>query len=93
MLGAPNLSSSVEHTFLLGGWELFLFVWYPKKENAMFDNIAVGLCCVVTEILAGGLGVGGVRGGKHNILGFLCAEHLYWQQCSNMKNSLIAFSN
>ena len=44
MLGAPNLSSSVEHTFLLGGWELFLFVWYPKKENAMSDNVAVGVC-------------------------------------------------
>ena len=49
MLGAPNLSSSVEHTFLLGGWELFLFVWYPKKENAMSDNVAAGVCCVGTE--------------------------------------------
>ena len=37
------------------------------------------------EILARGAGV---RGGKHNILCFLCAEHLYRQQCSNMKNSL-----
>ena len=73
MLGAPNLSSSIEHTFLLGGWEFFLFVWYPKKENAMSDNVAVGVSCVVMEILAekGGGGVGV----KHNIF-FVCRTSL-----------------
>ena len=48
----------------------------------MSDNVAVGVLCVGTEILAEG------GGGKHNILCFLCAEHLYRQQFSNMKNSL-----
>ena len=34
--------ASVEPTFLLGGWDMFLFVWYPKEENAMSDNVSVG---------------------------------------------------
>ena len=74
MLGAPNLSSSVEHTFLLGGWELFLFVWYPKKENAMFDNVAVGVCSVGTEILA--RGGGGWRGKTHIYYAF-CVLNIF----------------
>ena len=76
MLGAPNLSSSVEHTFLLGGWELFFFVWYPKKENAMSDNVAVGVCCVGTEILAKE-GGGGCGEGENTIYYAFCVLNIF----------------
>ena len=82
MLGAPNRSSSVEHTFLLGGWELFLFVWYPKKENAMSDNVEVGVCCVGTEILAR------EGGGGDTIYYAFCVLNIFIGSSANTKNSL-----
>ena len=54
---------------------MFLFVWYPKQENAMSDNVSVGAVtgasvlswsgsvgCVGIDILAKG------EGREHNML-------------------------
>ncbi|KAK4566295.1 hypothetical protein RGQ29_002512 [Quercus rubra] len=41
-VGGTKPWASVEPTFLLGGWDMFLFVWYSMEENAMSDNLSVG---------------------------------------------------
>uniref|UniRef100_A0A7N2MTI6 ADP-ribosyl cyclase/cyclic ADP-ribose hydrolase n=1 Tax=Quercus lobata TaxID=97700 RepID=A0A7N2MTI6_QUELO len=41
-VGGTKPWASVEPSLLLGGWDMFLFVWYPKEENAMSDNVSVG---------------------------------------------------